>query len=516
MNNTKSKRPGFGLSVGILASFLWSGVCLTLASARATGQTAAVQAPTGSIRVLVDPRVELMCIVFRLAGSPEYTQGAIPSYTKDVDAYFAPFKNHAVVVRAHTLRQSRGISYNAPMSLAVHVTGPPELAERVPLDPLPSGVDVRWTPAAAHAFLADLRSFAHETKFDAFLAAHQSLYETAAGRLRQVIREARVVEWFDSFFGRRAATDFVIPLGMLNGGGSYGVNARLDGRPPGLEIYSILGIWSLDDQGLPKFDKRIAGTIVHEFCHSYTNPLVDAHIEALRPAGEKLFPMVESDMRRQAYGTWQTLMYESLDRACGVRYTLVALGPEAAAREVAYNRDRRFLWTGRLSDLLGEYEKDRAAYPTLEAFFPKIVALFNDYIASGQAAADHKVLLEEKRAKIEALAAKAPKIVSMVPPNGAEDVDAALVKEIRITFGRPLRADRMALMTLEGEEYPGQSMASEKRPHYDAMRTVLVMPCELKPGTSYGFSINSEDMLVMADDAGNPVMPLVYRFRTKK
>ncbi len=402
------------------------------------------------------------------------------------------------------------------MSLAVYLTPPPKLAERVPLYPPPPGLDERWLPSDARAFLADLRAFARDTKFDAFLAAHQSLYQTAVDRLEQVIREARIVEWFDGFFGRRAAADFIIPLGLLNGGANYGARTKLSGRPPVEEIYSILGVWSMDDAGLPKFDKRIAGTIVHEFCHSYTNPLVDAHIEALRPAGEKIFPMVESDMRQQAYGTWQTLMYESLDRACGVRYTLGVLGPEAAAREVASNRDRRFLWTGRLTDLLGEYEKDRAAYPTLDDFFPRIVAFFNDYVASGQAAADHKVLLAEKRAKLEALAAKAPKVVSAVPPSGAEEVDPALVREIRITFDRPLKADRMALMTLDDAEYPGLAMSSEKRPHYDASRTVLVIPCELKPGTAYGFSINSEDMLVMADDAGNPVMPLVYKFRTKK
>ncbi|MGA2531645.1 MAG: DUF4932 domain-containing protein [Candidatus Aminicenantales bacterium] len=499
-----------------------SGLCLVSSLLLAQHQTptpngqtavdpAKPQTGTASLRVLVDPRIELMSIIFRLAGNQEYNQGRIPSYNKDVDAYFAAFKSHAAVVRASALRESHGVSFNAPMSLAIYLTAPPALAERVPLDPLPSGVDERWTAADARAFLADLRSFARDTKFDAFLAAHQTLYHTSVDGLQQVIREARVIEWFDGFFGRRAAADFIIPLGMLNGGGSYRASAHLAGGAE--EIYSVLGVWAMDDKGLPKFDKGVAGTIVHEFCHSYSNPIVDAHLEALKAAGEKIFPVVESELRQQAYSTWQTMMYESVVRACSVRYALATSGLGAAASEIGYNRERLFLWTGGLSELLGEYEKNRAAYPTLDAFFPRVITFFDDYARTGRAAADLAALRKEKSARMEALAAKAPKVVSISPDNGAKDVDPALVNEIRITFDRPLKADRMALITVPGAEFPGSQVNT---PRYDASRTTLTIPCDLKPDTAYGFSMNSAELLVMADDQGNPLVPLVYRFRTKK
>ncbi|MHC5003051.1 MAG: hypothetical protein ACYTJ0_07995, partial [Planctomycetota bacterium] len=41
-----------------------------------------------TLRVMVDPRVELMSLIFRLAGSPEYTQGRVPSYAVDADLHF--------------------------------------------------------------------------------------------------------------------------------------------------------------------------------------------------------------------------------------------------------------------------------------------------------------------------------------------------------------------------------------------------------------------------------------------
>ena len=56
------------------------------------------------IAVRVDPRIELLSIVFRLAGNPEYSQGRVPVYTKAVEAWFGPHKEHEVVKQAKRLR----------------------------------------------------------------------------------------------------------------------------------------------------------------------------------------------------------------------------------------------------------------------------------------------------------------------------------------------------------------------------------------------------------------------------
>ncbi|MGA2005174.1 MAG: hypothetical protein ABSG70_17440 [Terriglobales bacterium] len=38
----------------------------------------------------VDERVELVSIVFRLAGNPEYNMSPLKGYTSDIDRYFSP------------------------------------------------------------------------------------------------------------------------------------------------------------------------------------------------------------------------------------------------------------------------------------------------------------------------------------------------------------------------------------------------------------------------------------------
>jgi len=84
-------------------------------------------------------------------------------------------------------------------------------------------------------------------------------------------------------------------------------------------------------------------------------------------------------MRRQAYGSWQTMMRESLVRACEVRYGSDHDGQARADQVANYHISRGFHWTKVLAELLGRYQQQRDRYPTLDDFMPEIVRLFREY-----------------------------------------------------------------------------------------------------------------------------------------
>ena len=73
------------------------------------------------------------------------------------------------------------------------------------------------------------------------------------------------------------------------------------------------------------------------------------------------------------------MMYESMVRACVIRYTRQYEGRLAAWVAVWEETSRGFAWMSGLVDLLGQYEEDRQRYPTLDAFFPRVVEFFNHY-----------------------------------------------------------------------------------------------------------------------------------------
>jgi len=82
-----------------------------------------------------------------------------------------------------------------------------------------------------------------------------------------------------------------------------------------------------------------------------------------------------------------------------------------------------------MSDLLGEYEAHREQYPTLEDFSPRLVTFFAKTVKNSQAD----------------LASKRPKVVSMIPANGAQDVDPGLTA-IQVVFDRPMTDKNWAMV----------------------------------------------------------------------
>lgn len=363
------------IRIELAALTILASVPLAFAQSAPTSRPTSTQAaPT--IEVSVDARVELLSVIFRLAGHPEYNHAKVlSSYAKDIDAHFAPVKDHPVVRTAQRLRSQYGVSYDAPMGLAVHLTDAKSLQPLVPLDPWPEGLDTRWKPDELKTFLEQARDFVTASRFQSFFDAHKPLYDLAVSRMRTQLRTVHP-EWFDTFFGTQLNDRFHLTLGVANGPHCYG--PRLVGRNQ-RDLYCILGIWLADAQGQPRFDSSVLSTVVHEFAHSYANPLTDKWEPQLRPAGQALYRTRQEQMTKMAYGNWQTMMRESLVRVAVVRHTFRYQGAAAATKAALAEQAQGFTWMPQLSDLLAQYERQRSTYPTLDAFMPKVVEFFNAF-----------------------------------------------------------------------------------------------------------------------------------------
>ncbi len=447
-----------------------------------------------TVEVRVDPRVELVSIVFRLAGNPEYSQGRVKSYLKDIDTHFQPVRQHEAIRCAAGLRAKYGVSFDACMSIAVHMRTGQGWGPRFPLEPRPEGLDGRWREKSAETFLADLSEFVKESRFDRFLEEHRELYETTAKRMETLLGEEAHLEWFDQFFGARPEARFAVIPALVNGGSCYGPHVKCPGGRE--EYYCILGVWKTDWTGQPAFDATMIDTIIHEFCHSYANAIIDRHEAPLRAPGEAIFAHVADAMQRQAYGAWKTMLYESLVRASVVRYLDRFEGRAAAQREVGRQNQRGFVWVEELSELLEEYEQSRTDYPTLDEFAPRIVEFFDRFAK--------KFVAEQAAA-----AASRPKVVSTTPESGDQEVDPALSR-IRVEFDRPMR-DKSWSMCGWGESLP----ETTGQISYDESRRVWTAAVRLKADHEYRFSLNSRMFHGFKSADGVPLEPVEVHFKTK-
>lgn len=167
----------------------------------------------------VDPRVELLSIVFRLAGNSEYNMSPLKIYTADIDAYFSSYKEHAAVVLALRLAHEKDVGFDAVMSQAVHLSSPPALKPLVAFtDEVP---DSRFGKDNAVLFAQRLADFYRDTHFERFFTAHQALYHLAEDRFCVVLADLDL-NWYKTFYGGVRIGQYHLILGMNNGGGNYG------------------------------------------------------------------------------------------------------------------------------------------------------------------------------------------------------------------------------------------------------------------------------------------------------
>ena len=323
----------------------------------------------------VDQRVELLSIVFRLAGNDEYNRNDNVSYVRDIHRHFDKFASHPLIIYAKELRDSNRIGYDAVVAMAIHLKEPPSLDPLVPFSTnLP---DQRWNAATATKFTSLLKQFYKDADCNTFFQSEAANYAIAQRQFETLFKQLDV-SWYPKFYGKAPNESFNIIIGLGNGGTNYGPHLNL---PNGTKkVYAVIGSGSFDSTGTPFYDsKNYLPTLIHEFNHSFVNYLTDSYVKQLSRSGEIIFEKERSAMQKQAYSDWKTMMNEALVRASVVQYLKTHnTDTSVADKELKLQLARGFVWIRPLVNLLGKYEKQRNAYPTLESFIPEIVRFYDN------------------------------------------------------------------------------------------------------------------------------------------
>jgi hypothetical protein len=429
----------------------------------------AVAASAQTWRAGIDSRVELMSILFRLAGNQEYRQCRVPAYDQAIEKYFAPFRNHDAVQMAHSL----AIGFDAPMKLAVSLGDVDSLSDLIPLD----------RPAKTSDFLAGARKFVGEANFQAFLQSQQPLFAATDARLQAFIRDQADLGWFASFFGPPSPARLTIVPGMANGASSYA--ARFVDASGAQEIYAIPGVSKVDPGGVPVFDSDWRTVMVHELAEVYASGAAGKYASQMQAPASRMYYAVAAAMQNQSYGNWRVMLNQSLARAVTIEYVIAHDGPDAARAVVWKENAKSFFWMGGLVDLLETYRKDRQQYPTFESFLPRVVEFFNDTAPTIQDLIDRLQ----------------PKVISTSIADGASDVDPA-TKGIVVRFSIPM--NRVG---------PDRS-AKVSGGRFDASGTAVTIPVTLEPQRDYAIPLRWSGGQAFLSADGVPLAATVLRFRT--
>ena len=467
------------------------------------------------LRIGVDARVELIAIIFKLAGSYEFNQTHLPQYRADIEKHFGRVRNHEAVVLARQLRERYGVGQSRAMAIPIRLTDPPELKERVPFD---STAGWPGPLADIRRFVAAARRFAIDARANEFFEQHHAFYDSVNARIRPPLAGAVDLAWFAPYFGIPADRVFVIVPLLVASEGNYGPCMQPPGDGAKRECYSIVGAPRPDSSGYPQFDAGMAGLLVHEFGHGFVNPLGFAHRAEFERSAPRVRAYVADAMEIQSY-PWTSMVNESLDRATEARYIVAHSDSQRLRAFYADQRRQSWFWTEELANLYTQYEADRRTYPTFAEFLPRIIAYFDSL--------PDRVPAMQRRYDV-----LRPKIVSLSIANGSDSVDPGL-KELVIQFDRPVREDGWSILPVFGPNWMTpesqqrmpkllwKSIGANRIPFergkgLDSTGTTVHVGIELEPGREYELQINTPHGYGFRNVSDSvPLAPYVLRFKTR-
>lgn len=334
------------------------------------------------VDVEVSETVELMSILSRTAGYEEYNMDWAGEYINDVEAWFAPFKDHSIISYYQGLRENYQIAYNAPASLAVSL----EIdGGKIKMVGMKENLDKRWNNVDLNDFITRLNQFYTDTRFHEFFEQHKDFYQGVLNDYRTNVMRYFNQDWYNRFYGTEQGEKFRVIIGFINGGCNYGANRQIPGKPK--EIFSICGYWIHPQMGsvysAENAKRWAAPTLIHEFNHSFVNPIIDDEKNAklLGDVPQRLFEQDENTLSQQAYTDGRIVFNESIVRAGTIIYLMEnGFSSEEVRSDLMDNMTCGFKWMPELVTALRDYASQRSKYPTLSDFYPQVAKVLKEYL----------------------------------------------------------------------------------------------------------------------------------------
>ncbi len=428
----------------MLAGLLTAGLIACAAGGKPADEGADAgherRSPGKRLSITVDPRIELLAVVQHFtswAGGGHIK--SMTAYKGDIDSYFAEFKAHPATARAESL-MSAGFTHDAPVAFMLHHGDPPDLEQRAPYSDYLIG---RAKGEENLLVFADaLRDFARGTDFMQFYRAQSPLYAAHTEEVDSMLGQRDYVQAIEDFYGESRKSYHLILSPLFAGG--YGITVDTGA---GYDIYGVIGPCALRGNRTSFACLGYVESIVlHEWSHSFVNPLVDGNFDAFRESAG-LFAPIEAMMRRQAYPTWRVALYEHIVRACEIHLRARLRKDFNKRNPLECQEGKGFWYIAHIDSLLDVYTARRNDYPVFARFVPVIAASLTQV-----AVEDLPERITAFSGPLSAIFPRAPgKIYLVYPTAVSEQIAAEIAQDLR-EFGVFISYEGIEPIVLSDEE----------------------------------------------------------------
>ncbi|MGJ5641133.1 DUF4932 domain-containing protein [Formosa sp. S-31] len=213
----------------------------------------------------------------------------------------------------------------------------------------------------AETFLNGLNAFSKEIDFDVYLEQSKPYYNTVIAEIKQDLPDNNFISVMEQFYHKDFDRYLLIPSLTIPKGMGFAVKNSDNALTEVYNIFGALGIQQFEDasdlhMGFNYRDK-LRELSVHEFGHSFVNPVVARLPESAFTETAHLFPPVKEVMANQGYTSWKACVYEHFVRA-GEIIIAEKTGTEEQvnALKETYVKERQFIYLPKILEELHTYE----------------------------------------------------------------------------------------------------------------------------------------------------------------
>jgi hypothetical protein len=219
----------------------------------------------------------------------------------------------------------------------------------------------------AMIFLDGLNSFSKEINFEQYIRDTKLFYDAALREVKKSLPKSNFISAMETFYKKTFDNYILAPSLTIPKGMGFGLNFTKRGNT---RLFNVFG--AFEAQSFQQINtlnlgfanpQRLRELSIHEFGHSFVNPIIDSLPQEQIAATERLFEPIKAVMEQQGYNTWRVCLYEHFVRA-GEVVIANLLGDTVGAQmlQTHYINDRKFIYLPSIINKLEIYQKKKQPY----------------------------------------------------------------------------------------------------------------------------------------------------------
>jgi len=295
-------------------------------------------------------------------------------YKKTLTKIATPLKNHRAVVLFDSISKKYHFSYNRPIEWILQFSDFPELKKTNNKKNANSESIEKGKENLLEEFKRELIKFNQDSLFQKYLKEIKPINEVVINKILESKTILDLPNYLEEYYGTKLFSYNLILSPLIHSGG---FNVEMINQRGETEVYATIGPNGEIDF-YPHFEKEYLETdmILHEFGHSFVNPLLKKYnedVESLKPKyyTDKLI----KNGKEQGYNEWKYVFNEILLRSIVINITRLKYGNENANKLLEYEKSIGFDLAEKISEKLKSYEENRTKFKKFEDFYP---ILLND------------------------------------------------------------------------------------------------------------------------------------------